>query len=101
MGQVGRWFVLIILVLTGALGALFTIQNSSRLTDLSINLWVVAFELVEPQPVPYLLLGAFGAGLILAGTLASFNRFGLQRRIRELEQQVARQGTRTSDDDWT
>ena len=101
MGQVGRWFILIVLVLTAALGALFTIQNSSRVTELSINLWVVAFELAEPQPVPFLILGAFGAGLILAGALGSFNRMGLQRKIRELERQAAQSSIRTSDDDWT
>ena len=101
MGQVGRWFILIVLVPTVALGALFTIQNSSRVTDLSINLWVVAFELAEPQPVPFLILGAFGAGLILAGALGSFNRMGLQRKLRELERQAAQSNTRTTDDDWT
>jgi hypothetical protein len=101
VGQVGRWFSLIVLVLAGGIGGLFTVQNSSRLTDLSLNLWVVAFELSEPLPVPYLVLGAFGAGLILAGALASFNRMGLQRRLRDFEHQPARATTRTSDDDWT
>ena len=101
MGQVGRWFILVMLVLAAALGGLFTIQNSSRLTELSINLWVVAFELSEPQPIPFLILGAFGFGLILAGALGSFNRMGLQRKIRDLERQVARSDTQTNDDDWT
>ena len=102
MGKTSRWFILIVIVAAVAIGALFTIQNSGRMTDLSLNLWVVAFELREPQPVPYLLLGAFGGGLILAGALGSISRLGLQRRIRELEQDVARGSTRnTTDDDWT
>ena len=101
MGQVGRWLILFGLVATAALGALFAIQNSSRMTELSLNLWIVAFELAEPQPVPYLILGAFGVGLILAGALGSFNRLGLQRKIRKLEQEIARSSLRAADDDWT
>lgn len=101
MGHTSRWFLLIVLVLAVAVGGLFTIQNSMRLTDLSLNLWVVAFELEQAQPIPYLLIGAFGGGLILAGALGSFNRMALQRRVRELEQEVARSSVRSSDDDWT
>ena len=102
MGRTSRWLMLIVIVSAVAVGALFTIQNSVRLTNLSLNLWVVAFELKEAQPVPYLLLGAFGGGLVLAGALGSISRLGLQRRIRELEQDVARGNLRDStDDDWT
>ena len=101
MGSTGRWFLLIVLVVTVAVGALFTIQNSSRLTELSLNLWVLAFELKEPLPIPYLLIGSFGVGLVLAGALGSLNRMALQRRIRELEQQAARSAVRSTDDDWT
>ena len=101
MGNTGRWFLLIVLVATVAVGALFTIQNSARVTDLSLNLWMVAFELKEPLPIPYLLIGSFGGGLVLAGALGSLNRMGLQRRIRDLEQQAARSAVRGTDDDWT
>jgi hypothetical protein len=101
VGHTSRWFLLIVLVLAVAVGGLFTVQNSMRLTELSLNLWVVAFQLQDPQPIPYLLVGAFGVGLILAGAIGSFNRMGLQRRVRELEQEVARASLRTSDDDWT
>ena len=101
MGNTSRWFLLIVLVATVAVGALFTIQNSMRMADLSLNLWVVAFELKQPLPIPYLLIGSFGAGLVLAGALGSINRMGLQRRIRDLEQQAARSTVRATDDDWT
>ena len=102
MGKASRWFMLIVIVATVAVGALFTVQNSARLADLSLNLWVVAFELKEPQPIPYLLIGAFGVGLVLAGALGSISRMSLQRRVRELEQDVARGSVRTgTDDDWT
>ncbi len=101
MGHIGRWFLLIVLVCAVAVGALFTIQNSMRVTDLSLNLWVVAFELKQPQPIPYLVIGAFGLGLIVAGALSSLNRLGLQRKVRELEREVARASMRAPDDDWT
>ena len=101
MGNTGRWFLLIVLVATVAVGALFTVQNSMRLTELSLNLWVVAFELKEPLPIPYLLIGAFGAGTVLAGALGSVNRMSLQRKIRQMEQQSARSTVRATDDDWT
>ena len=101
MGKTSRWFILIGIVVAVAIGALFTIQNSMRMATLSLNLWVVAFELKDPQPIPYLVIGAFGVGLLVAGTLGSMNRMGLQRRIRQLEHDVARGSLRSTDDDWT
>ena len=101
MGKASRWVILIGIVFAVAIGVLFAIQNSMRLTTLSLNLWVVAFELKDPQPIPYLVIGAFGAGLVLAGALGSMNRMSLQRRVRELEHDVARGSVRTTDDDWS
>ena len=101
MGSAGRWFTLSVIVVAAAVGALFTLQNIERVTHLSLDLWVTAFQLKSPQPVPYLLWAAFGFGLLLAGSLASIQKTGQQRRIRELEQDVARASLRTSDDDWT
>lgn len=101
MSSTGRWFTLIVIVVAAALGALFTLQNIERVTHLSLDMWVTAFQLKAPQPVPYLLWGAFGAGLLLSGTLGSIQRLGQQRRIRELEQELARASLRTADDDWS
>ena len=101
MGHAGRWFILIVLGLAAAVGALFTIQNSERVSELTLNLWLVAFQLDAPQPIPYLLWAAFGGGLLLAGALSSAQRIGLQRRVRDLEQEVARASLRASDDDWS
>ena len=101
MGISGRWIAILLLLFTAAVGALFTIQNVERVTDLSLNLWVVAFQLQGPQPIPYLLWGAFGGGLLLAGGVGTIQRMGLQRRVRDLEQEVARASLRTTDDDWT
>ncbi len=101
MGNTGRWFSIAVLILTAAFGGLFTIQNGERVSDLTLNLWVVAFQLKDPQPIPYLLWAAFGIGLVLSGTVGSIQRMALQRKVRELEQDVARASLRASDDDWT
>ena len=101
MGNTGRWFKLIVLFLAVAFVALFTIQNLGRTSDLSINFWIVAYKLKVPQPIPYMLLFAFGSGLLLAGFLGTLNRMGLQRRLRELERETARSNLSSQDDDWT
>ena len=101
MSNSGRWFSIVVLVLAAAFGGLFTVQNVERVSDLSLNLWVIAFQLQDPQPIPYLLWAAFGIGLLIAGTLGSLQRIALQRRVRALEQDVARASLRASDDDWT
>ena len=101
MGSTGRWFTLTVIVVAAALGTLFTLQNVERVTHLSLDVWVTAFQLKSPQPVPYLLWVAFGSGLLLAGTLGSIQRLGQQRRIRELEQDLARASLRSADDDWS
>lgn len=101
MSKTGRWFTLFVLLLAAALGGLFTVQNLNRVTDLSLNLWVTAFQLQAPLPVPHLIWGSFGAGLLIAGSFGTFQRMALQRRVRELEQEVARASLRSTDDDWT
>ena len=101
MGTTGRWIKLFVLCLAAAFIALFTIQNLSRTSDLSLNLWVVAFKLKTPQPIPFMLLASFGSGLLLAGFFGILNRMGLQRRLREAEGQAARNSAQPSEDDWT
>ena len=101
MGNTGRWLKLTVLFLAAAFVALFTIQNLGRTSDLSINLWLVAYKLKTPQPIPYMLLFAFGSGLLLAGFLGTLNRMGLQRRLRDLERESARSNISNQDDDWT
>ena len=100
MGTTGRWFILLVIVATAALGSLFTVQNLGRVTDLSLNLWVVAFALKTPQPIPYLLWGAFGSGLLIAGTIGTAQRSALQRKLRKMEQEAMNATPRATDDDW-
>ena len=101
MRHTGRLFNLILICLAAALVVLFTIQNLGRVSDLSLNLWVVAYKLKTPQPIPYMIIASFGSGLLLAGFLGTFQRISLQRRVRELEREAAKSSLRQPDDDWT
>ena len=101
MARPGRIATLITLGLVAAVGVLFTVQNSGRMTDLSLDLGFTAFHLAEPQPLPYLLWGAFGIGLLLAGTWGVFQRMGVNRHTREFETHAARSDLQAQDDDWT
>ncbi len=101
MGRSGRLLKLILLLIAAAFMALFTIQNLGRTSVLSLDLGVVAYQFAEPQPIPYIVLSAFGIGLLLAGFLGIFQRMALAKRIRELEREAATAGLKAPDDDWT
>jgi len=91
-----RWTLLVIvLLLLGGL-ALFTVQNLERSTDLSLDLWVWAGHLQHPQPVPLLLLCAFGLGLVLGGGWGLVGRMRVSSQLAVLEQDLARASLRTS-----
>ena len=92
---------LFLLLLSAAFLGLFTVQNIERTSLLSLDLGVVAYQLTVPQPIPFMVLGAFGAGLLLAGFLGIFQKMGLAKRIRDLEREVASAGLKAPDDDWT
>lgn len=95
-----RWTMLVLVLLVVGVAALFTIQNSSRLTDLSLDLWVVAFHLKSAVPLPALLWAAFGVGGI-GGLLVGLRlRASAVRKVRTLEQQLAR-ASLGGDDAWT
>lgn|GEM_PF-1411008 len=104
-----RWTLLVlVLILLSAL-SLFTVQNVERTTDLSFDLWFWAGHLQRPLPVPALLLGCFGAGLLVGGGWGLLGRMSAQRRVSGLEQDMARMslrgpgagaGSAPSDDPW-
>jgi uncharacterized integral membrane protein len=96
-----RYMTWISLILVLLVGAMFTVQNLDRTSDLSLDLYLVAYHLSEPMPVPYLLWGAFGLGLLVAGAWEVVSRLGLHRHIRDLEQQQTRANLTNPDDDWT
>lgn len=97
----GRWLMLTLVSLVVLVAWLFTIQNSLRTTDLSLDLYFTAFHLERPLAVPYLLWAAFGAGLLLGGGWGLLSRLAAQRRVRDLEQDLARASVKRADDDWT
>ena len=101
MTRAGRIIALILVLAAVGVGALFTVQNGGRTTDLSLDLWLVAYHLEEPQPIPHLLWAAFGGGLLIGGVWGLLGRMGAGRRMRDLEDQVSQPGYAPSDDDWT
>jgi hypothetical protein len=74
-----------------AAAVLFTIQNMSRTSGLSLDLWAVGFELGEPQPIPFLIWSALAAGLVLGIGWGVQGRRQFMRRIRQLEAELVRQ----------
>jgi hypothetical protein len=92
--------VAVVLVVT--VTALFVVQNSGRVTDLSLDLYFFATHLRQPVPVPYLLLGALGGGFVFGGGFGVVSRFQMSGKVRDLESRAARADLRrTDDDDWT
>ncbi len=72
--------------------AAFTVQNSSRTTQLSFDAYFGAWKLVDPAPVPMLLWGAFLLGALLTWTYSFSKSMALSRRVRQLEQEMALSG---------
>ena len=97
-----RWILLVLTLLVVFVAALFTVQNSARVTDLSLDLYFTAFHLKQQVAVPYLLWGTLGSGLMLGGILGR-----LSGRSRDKVDSFsstsggAYGGAARSDDDWT
>jgi uncharacterized integral membrane protein len=92
-----RWTALVIGLLVILVAVMFTLQNSARVSDLSLNLGFAAWHLQAPAPVPWLLWGALG-GWGFIGRLKD------GRRLRELETRAARAdvgGRGGGGDGWT
>jgi hypothetical protein len=68
---------------------LFTIQNSARTTQLSLDLWLAAWQLERPVPVPALLWGTLLVGLLVGAVPLWLRSLRLAGRVRELESRQA------------
>ena len=101
MSRAGKIFSLAVVVSTAAVGALFTVQNATRTTDLSLDLYVVAYHLQEPQPVPHLLWAAFGIGLLVGGLWGLVGRVTSGSRDGAEETGDVSSEYSAADDDWT
>lgn len=100
--KISLGLTLLTVVAVGGVATLFTIQNSSRMTDLSLDLYVFATHLQTPLSVPVLMWAAFGSGLLLGLVGMVVSRVRQSGRMGDLEMRAARAELgRTNDDDWT
>jgi uncharacterized integral membrane protein len=84
--------LLIVVLLVVGVIAQFAVENSSRTTDLTLDLYFVAWKLKEPASIPVLIASAFGGGFGLGLLLLLARVFKLGRRVRVLEREVALSG---------
>lgn len=88
-----RVVMLAITAVLGLCGAgvavLFFMQNSARTTQLSLDLWLAAWQLGEPISVTALMGGAFGVGFVTCGVLATWRSLVSRRKMRKLQQHLA------------
>ncbi len=91
-----RWTTLlslILLLLVGGIGTLAWLQNSTRSTELSLNLGFAAWQLAEPIAIPSLVGAAVGTGMAL-GALPFLVAWQVaSARARRLERQIALSGS--------
>ncbi len=87
-----RWGLVVTLtgiLLVGGTGLLFVIQNSSRTTQLSLDLGFKAAQLAEPVSIPALMGVCLGLGVVIGAGPLWFRTWRLSSRVRELEARVA------------
>jgi len=97
MGSRLTWVVLVLVLVLCGLGAMFIVQNMSRTTQLSFDLYFVAWQLQRPIPVPALIGVCFGSGL-LAGVVGMGIRN--MRKGRKASSLPAGAMGREPGDDW-
>lgn len=78
---------LVLVFLLLAVAGLFTIQNLSRLAELSLSFGPLGgFQLAEPMPLPYLLWISTAAGLVIGAAWGLQQRFYWRRELTKLKQ---------------
>jgi uncharacterized integral membrane protein len=80
---------LVLLLVGGGAGSLFVIQNGSRTTQLSLDLFMFGWQLMHPVSVPVLMGLCAGAGLLLGGLIFGARSVRLSSQVRRLERQIA------------
>ena len=90
----------ILALLVIVVAALFTIQNLSRTSDLSLSLGFYGVHLQDPLPVPYLVWGALGIGLLIGGGWGIQQRIASGKKVRELQRKLARASLSEGGDPW-
>lgn len=92
---------LVILVLGLAVAALFYVQNSLRVTDLSLNLGFWATQLKEPVSIPLALYLCFGGGALLGAVVTGLGWARDREKIQDLERKLARASLQHGGEPWT
>lgn len=96
MGRTGWIVTLLSALLVGSLGALFTVQNGARTTQLSLDVGFRAWQLDQPVAIPFLLAFAFGAGLLVGVVFMQARAIRRGRHARRIEQDAAIQAAVTA-----
>lgn len=96
MSRMG-WFRLALLLVAGVILAAFYLQNSLRVSELSLDLGFVAWKLAVAQPVPLLMGISLFAGALPFGIWGWWRGLALQAQIRQLRQELANAPDRRKD----
>ena len=96
-GKLIGW--LVVLGVLGLVGAMFTLQNADRVSDLSLNLGFVAWKTDGPQPVPLLMLVSAAVGLLVGGGWGVASSWSSSRRAERAEAQLSMSAA-PKVDDW-
>lgn len=84
------WTALLLGVPGVFIAVLFYLQNSLRKVDLSLDLYVAAWRLQDPVPVPLVVFVSFGVGLLVGLISMTLAWRRASSRVAELEVRLAR-----------
>ena len=97
-----HWVLLGLTLCVVSVAALFTVQNSGRTTDLSLDLYFWAWHLERDVAVPYLLWGTLGGGFLFGAIAGRVSGRGTSASRSYTAPTSSGYGTApVSDDDWT
>lgn len=71
----------------------FVAQNLSRRSELSLNVGFVQWELVEPVPVPGLMLMSLIVGVLVGLLLGGLREMRVRRQLRDAQSAAAFSGS--------
>ncbi len=92
----GLLFVAAIVSLVG----LFAVQNSSRSTQLSLDVGVAAWQLEQPVSVPLLMAACLGGGWLVAAIPLGLRSYTRGRRVKQLERDLSLNDATRAERPW-